>query len=671
MKNTEYLLSTFKTDWQKIVEKGKNIITKLQLSTNQADGTSSDLNVTLKELYEGEFTIAVCGQVKTGKSTFLNSLLFGNNVLPSFDTPETAKLTYLKYTDGQEHFVADFYNKDEWAAIKTRLSEMDARKDLEKRCRYSAEKHGVNEQKYVLNVARTSEKITDLSRLKDYVSVPKDEDDDTSSEKDKTSGKYTPYVKSVTIFLKNDMLKGIRIVDTPGLNDSIIDSGETSRWIQQAHAIIYLLQPKGPDANDMQFFNAYFPSADAESRVFILNHIDELENGYEEILSYVKGLGVEKEYQDRKLFGSKEIICPYSALIKLIQQKQSAVLPLSEDELFYLNKVSKDFDPDPMKINSIIQQKLHNNEGRTRIKGAIRLLTSVFESNLNEFKRQISVIEDAIETNKCNQEKIQKEIEKYRTIAGGAQKIYKESLDKADRELEEQKNDYNESLIEIKIRIKNLITDKIQQMDKSNIQRLLSWSAQDILEKELYKWKSLQMATISKIQKKLLNEAKANLIKFQHSSGIKIEIVGEYLQYSDSDVKTLCDDLNLRKEINTSVSELYTFFSCRDSKAKKDQIIGKCFEKIEEVFGYSGFNFKQFAERPAKTAIQDMFKSFLKTISEMNDSKVEALKRSVEEKEASIKLKENELKRMKSKVSEVLQGKNEFDLLSKYITEIA
>ena len=58
--------------------------------------------------------IGVVGQVKAGKSSFLNSLFFdGENVLPRASTPMTAGLTVLEY--GEENmFSIDYYNEKEW-----------------------------------------------------------------------------------------------------------------------------------------------------------------------------------------------------------------------------------------------------------------------------------------------------------------------------------------------------------------------------------------------------------------------------------------------------------------------------------------------------------------------------------------------------------------------------
>ena len=58
--------------------------------------------------------IGIVGQVKAGKSSFLNSLFFnGENVLPKASTPMTAGLTILDYGE-KEEFVVEYFNDKEW-----------------------------------------------------------------------------------------------------------------------------------------------------------------------------------------------------------------------------------------------------------------------------------------------------------------------------------------------------------------------------------------------------------------------------------------------------------------------------------------------------------------------------------------------------------------------------
>ena len=65
-----------------------------------------------------KLNIGVIGQVKAGKSSFLNTLLFGGKkVLPSAATPKTATLTKIEY--GEENtLTVEYYAPEEWEVLE-------------------------------------------------------------------------------------------------------------------------------------------------------------------------------------------------------------------------------------------------------------------------------------------------------------------------------------------------------------------------------------------------------------------------------------------------------------------------------------------------------------------------------------------------------------------------
>ena len=71
----------------------------------------------LEKLNNDVLTIGVIGQMKCGKSTFLNAFVFEDDVLPSATTPMTAALSVITYGE-EKKIVAEFYTQDEWAEQK-------------------------------------------------------------------------------------------------------------------------------------------------------------------------------------------------------------------------------------------------------------------------------------------------------------------------------------------------------------------------------------------------------------------------------------------------------------------------------------------------------------------------------------------------------------------------
>jgi ribosome biogenesis GTPase A len=89
---------------KKAETEGENASGKLGLETE-----SEQIGIVSKNLWKGTFRLVVLGDLKRGKSTFLNALI-GENILPSDVNPCTAILTVLRYGPSKKVAV---YFKDE------------------------------------------------------------------------------------------------------------------------------------------------------------------------------------------------------------------------------------------------------------------------------------------------------------------------------------------------------------------------------------------------------------------------------------------------------------------------------------------------------------------------------------------------------------------------------
>lgn len=195
----------------------------------------------IKEKLESDtLTIGVIGQMKCGKSTFLNSFVFKDDVLPAATTPMTAALSVITYGE-KEHVVAEFYSKDEWAEQKMQASrdENDAANTLDeskikaaKELVSKASKLGSSLDSYLGKTQEDS-----FSNLIEYVGA---------------DGKYVSITKSVTIYYPHEYLKGVEVVDTPGFNDPIVSREErTKEFLKKADVVIMMLYAGRPfDATD-------------------------------------------------------------------------------------------------------------------------------------------------------------------------------------------------------------------------------------------------------------------------------------------------------------------------------------------------------------------------------------------------------------------------------------
>lgn len=193
-----------------------------------------------EKLEKDTLTIGVIGQMKCGKSTFLNAFIFENDVLPAATTPMTAALSVITYGE-KERIVAEFYTADEWAEQK-----MQAARPLEDAV------DSLDESK----IKAAKELVEKSSRLgaslQKYLGTTQEDSFDQLIEYVGADGKFISITKSVTIYYPKEYLKGVEIVDTPGFNDPIVSREErTKEFLKKADVVLMMLYAGRPfDATD-------------------------------------------------------------------------------------------------------------------------------------------------------------------------------------------------------------------------------------------------------------------------------------------------------------------------------------------------------------------------------------------------------------------------------------
>ncbi|KFI08320.1 dynamin family protein [Massilia sp. BSC265] len=237
--------------------------------------------------------IAVIGQMKSGKSSFLNAALFNQVVLPKAETPMTAALTSIVY-GSQSRAEVQFYSREDWAGIQARADEYAARYvQEEERLRRAqgpfaapvaptpaeieshidpaltacaelvrkAREKGLDPDAY-FGQTRIIDSMQDVGELahalQDYVGA---------------GGHYTPITKMTTLHLNDERLKGLEVIDTPGFNDPVVSRGAITRSYLARCDVIFLLSQLGQflGASDMQVFREQLPEAGlGEKAVFLV-----------------------------------------------------------------------------------------------------------------------------------------------------------------------------------------------------------------------------------------------------------------------------------------------------------------------------------------------------------------------------------------------------------------
>lgn len=193
-----------------------------------------------EKLEKDTLTIGVIGQMKCGKSTFLNAFIFENDVLPAATTPMTAALSVITYGE-KERIVAEFYTADEWAEQK-----MQAARPLED----AVDSLDESKIKAAKELVEKSSKLG--ASLQNYLGKTQEDNFDQLIEYVGADGKFISITKSVTIYYPKEYLKGVEIVDTPGFNDPIVSREErTKEFLKKADVVLMMLYAGRPfDATD-------------------------------------------------------------------------------------------------------------------------------------------------------------------------------------------------------------------------------------------------------------------------------------------------------------------------------------------------------------------------------------------------------------------------------------
>ena len=224
-----------------------------------------------QSLQEGRvLKIGIVGQVKAGKSSFLNALLFkGNDILPQASTPMTAALTKISYAENPSATIV-FYNEKDWENIEEGASEYD--KEVDKKYNEYKQKQEKIDNSLTPRIIMTKEAWLSSFKGADYLKIPdrlkgcKDlvtmfcaskenlhkylgtkkevSIDDVKTGLDNyigANGSFTPIVKHVELRINEEILQDFEIVDTPGLNDPIVSRRIVTEKFLSKCDVVFLL----------------------------------------------------------------------------------------------------------------------------------------------------------------------------------------------------------------------------------------------------------------------------------------------------------------------------------------------------------------------------------------------------------------------------------------------
>ncbi|WP_395303190.1 dynamin family protein [Pectobacterium polonicum] len=231
--------------------------------------------------HEQTLNIGIMGQVKAGKSTFLNTLLFdGRPILPEAATPKTANLTRIGY--GEQHSLqVEYYSKEEWqqiAAQAQQSSSSDSHKVARELLEMSAHAG--------INLAAHWQKVASLDKNTEIVLADNISDlQGLLNTYTGNDGQLTPLVKSTTLTLPDETLKGFEVVDTPGMNDPVQSRSQKTRDYMANCDVVFFLSRCSQflDDADIRLLGEQLPSKGVKRLVLVAGQYDSviLDDGYD------------------------------------------------------------------------------------------------------------------------------------------------------------------------------------------------------------------------------------------------------------------------------------------------------------------------------------------------------------------------------------------------------
>lgn len=505
-------------------EKSKDELVEIygELVKNKAINLNNVNEETLKEkssnLQKEEFILAVAGQIKAGKSTLLNALIFGNDILPSDDTPYTAKITEIRY-ESDKKLKAIFYTKDEWQELKNEITEID-----EKKVNYFKNfiEPDIKNSSYIKFLNQTKE--DDISNLKEYVAK---------------GGVYTPFVKSVEIYYPAEILKSLVVVDTPGTNDpNIFRSKITLDWIKRCDAAIYATYAgRAFDESDIKFINEYLLSLENSKRIVAINKIDVLEN-FDEAKELLENNKKNETYQ-KTVFNEASSFVFTAGLYALLEEKEKNGFLLNEDELWYKDEAKPEFwqNNGLNDLKNLVSDKIIQNKGKDLLVSHINFIKNTFEKKEVFLDTEINALKTKISQNQKSKDEINKALDEVRNFRIKLTKMQDNFKNNIDDNLAQKDNILKENIDKKFSGIANNLVSKLKNYSSvANIKNNIRWDFKNAIEAEKLAIDELVSKAMEDIKQYTKNETEEFINEMSKFEAFDSDVLRQALRYDTFDI---------------------------------------------------------------------------------------------------------------------------------------
>lgn len=279
--NEEESINKVKSSFKELKSNIENIIQEIKGFVDNSE-IQEELSNTNNYLNNQKFSIGITGVMNAGKSTMLNALM-GREILGSAVVPETANLTIVKH-NVTENAKVFYWNTQEWDRILKSAEQLESMKEF---VQETNRIFGDELKNYIRPNSRFDE--VDIASLSSYTSA-------------EASGKKCNLVKYVELGSDLKFLSdGIEIVDTPGLDDPVIQREEiTKEYLSQCDMMLHLMNvSQSATLKDVEFIIDALLYQNISKLLVVITRADTVsKEQLQEVIDYTKS-SIEKQLREQ------------------------------------------------------------------------------------------------------------------------------------------------------------------------------------------------------------------------------------------------------------------------------------------------------------------------------------------------------------------------------------
>ena len=416
--------------------------------------------------------------MNSGKSTLLNALLFGYEVLPSATTTTTAKITLMEGSVS-ESVEATLYTPAEFQRV-LEASKKDGKAAAElSSARNFARAAGIQESQLLTDPAHV-ERHDGLDGLFRFAAV---------SDK---GGTYNVYVKSVLLRANRPWLHQVTVADTPGTNDPNPERDRITRdWIQRADAVVYVTfaGQAGMDNEDVKFIDEHLAHVSPTHRLIAVNKCDD-EPDTNAIWRHIHKIRDSGGLRMKSLFRNDDHVVLVSGLGGLITAIQDSGREMSEDMRWYTRKMSANGYLEAErhgveKLRYLIEQRIIANRGEGVIRAHQSRISNLFEQADRRLAREDVDLRNYLDAISASSAERAKEKERVRRGNSALEGVLKRTRTGIGNDLDALHSKLDDRLNEVAAEVKETIEDSLR--GTTTIESLAAharWVIQDALHEK-------------------------------------------------------------------------------------------------------------------------------------------------------------------------------------------